>query len=550
MLKRYFESSLLKLALIGILLYVSVALGSLWLQHARNEPDLGSQQPSVTKQAAAEAAVRFVRERFSLSPDYRTSTLFQSHTERSGYLQKEQLLDDYLKRFADYPIDYFEVEINDPASRTTYYIDVNFTNLHILGWNAYTSPSAKQQTVASGSADTRALIEQTIKEQGYSIGEFTRLEQTPQDRRSEGVWGAEIIYESIDKKIGESTLQLQLAVAGGKVVSFHPAFSIPASFAEWQEKQNDNASFMTRISMGVSLIMAVAAFIIVIRYRKEITFRRGLFMTFVFLAIYIGNNFNMVPAFRTMHSEGPSQWEAMFNLWFLNVFIALMAVSVYFSFLSGRYMWQRLGWVTWPVWKDATFGHQMAVATSRGYLLCLFILGIQQSLFFVAGEYFDVWAVNDPSDSVLNMAAPAFFPLMAWAAAISEEAVYRLFGIAFFMKLTRNRFAAVLLPSMIWALSHTQYPIYPVYTRFIEVTIIGIIFGYAFLKYGFLTVMLAHAAMDSILMGLSLLDSGSTAITAVGLFYIVLPALIGWAVAWLHRTIGPGRRIVSPELNG
>jgi membrane protease YdiL (CAAX protease family) len=132
------------------------------------------------------------------------------------------------------------------------------------------------------------------------------------------------------------------------------------------------------------------------------------------------------------------------------------------------------------------------------------------------------------------MVYPAFFPLMAWAAAISEESVYRLFGIPFFMKIVRSRFLAVLIPSMIWALSHTQYPIYPVYTRFVEVTVIGLIFGYAFMKYGFMTVLFAHASMDSILMGLSLFDMGDTAHSLIGGFYIIFPGLIGWLIAWFH----------------
>lgn len=546
-MKRYLEPFLLKLAIIGILLYASVFAGSLWLHHSRNEPDTNPAQPAITKQAAADAAVQFAQKQFGLSTRYGTSVLFQSHSDRSGYLQKERLLDDYTKRFAaDYPIDYYEVEINDAESRVTYYIDVNFADKRILGWSSYTPPSVKQQTVASGSVSTEALIERTLSEQGYSIREFIRVGNAPADEgRRTGLHGEAFTYESTGQQIGEAKLQLKLVAAGGKVVSFHPGFDIPASFVQWQKEQDRNASRMTGISMFVSLIMAITAFVIVIRHRKEITFRRGLWMTFLFLAIYIGNNFNMMPGFRTMHSEGPSEWEALFNLWFLNIFVALIGVSVYFSFLSGRYMWQRLGWVAWPVWRDASFGREIFAATVRGYLLCLFILGVQQVLFFVAGEYFDVWAVSDPAESVLNMAAPAFFPLMAWAAAISEEAVYRLFGIAFFTKLVRNRFLAVLLPSMIWALSHTQYPIYPVYTRFVEVTIIGIIFGYAFLKYGFMTVMLAHAAMNSILMGLSLLAEGTPALTIVGLLYIVLPACVGWAAAWLHRTVGPGRRVSS-----
>ncbi|WP_079909709.1 CPBP family intramembrane glutamic endopeptidase [Paenibacillus sp. 32352] len=534
MVKRQTDFPLLILALFGIILYVSIAAISSWLQDESVEQVQEASLPTVTKQQAAEAAVRFVQERFGLSADYRTGTLFQSHSDRSGYLQKAELLDEYVKRFAAYPIDYFEVEINDNSNLATYYVEVNFTNLNIIGWNAYYAPSSKKQTVAS-LGDSLAIAEQALKDQGYTLSDFTRSHPVtePEPPVTNGR-GTPYLFESKDKQIGEAKLRLSLSVDGGKVTAFHTAFSIPESFAEWKEQQNDNASLMTRISLGASLIMAAAAVFLMIRYRKEWTFRRGIFLTFIFVAIYIFNNFNMLPAFRTMHSNGPSDWGAMFNLWFINIVTAIMAVSVYFSFQAGRQLWQRQGWITWPVWRDESFGGDIRSSMIRGYLLCIFILAVQQTLFFIAGEYFDVWSVNDPADSVLNMSWPAAFPLMAWAAAISEEAIYRLFGIAFFMKLVRNRFLAVLLPSMIWALSHTQYPIYPVYTRFIEVTIIGIIFGYAFLKYGLMTVLFAHATMDSILMGLSLLDLKGTPFLITGIFYILFPGLVGLAVAWLH----------------
>ncbi|GAA4856322.1 hypothetical protein GCM10023310_39360 [Paenibacillus vulneris] len=534
MVKRQTDFPLLILALFGIILYVSIAAISSWLQDESVEQVQEASLPTVTKQQAAEAAVRFVQERFGLSADYRTGTLFQSHSDRSGYLQKAELLDEYVKRFAAYPIDYFEVEINDNSNLATYYVEVNFTNLNIMGWNAYYAPSSKKQTVAS-LGDSLAIAEQALKDQGYTLSDFTRIHPVtePEPPVTNGR-GMPYLFESKDKQIGEAKLRLSLSVDGGKVTAFHTAFSIPASFAEWKEQQNDNASLMTRISLGASLIMAAAAVFLMIRYRKEWTFRRGIFLTFIFVAIYIFNNFNMLPAFRTMHSNGPSDWGAMFNLWFINIVTVIMAVSVYFSFQAGRQLWQRQGWITWPVWRDESFGGHIRSSMIRGYLLCIFILAVQQTLFFIAGEYFDVWSVNDPADSVLNMSWPAAFPLMAWAAAISEEAIYRLFGIAFFMKLVRNRFLAVLLPSMIWALSHTQYPIYPVYTRFIEVTIIGIIFGYAFLKYSLMTVLFAHATMDSILMGLSLLDLKGTPFLITGIFYILFPGLVGLAVAWLH----------------
>ncbi|UUZ89813.1 CPBP family intramembrane metalloprotease [Paenibacillus sp. P25] len=528
MQKRQNEASLLLLAVIGLVLYLGVTFLSPFLDKAPALEDDGSGVPAITKEQAREAAEQFALKQLSLSSNRETNVMFQSFSARSGYLQKEHLYDDYLERYGDkFPLDYYQVEINDLNTKTTYYLDVNYSTKEPLGWEINSPKATSSGDARAPEAGDVKLAEKAVKDMGYQPEEFT-LKDTPDKNR--GTY----IFVSKTERIGEATLELHTEVSGGKVTSFHPRFSVPESFLTWQQEQNDRAGLMTRISMGLSAVMTLTAFFIVIRYRREISFSKGVVLSLLFLAVYVGNNFNMLPSFRTSHGEGPSGPEAMFYLWFMNVFTGLMAISTYCFLSSGRKLWMNRGMAPWPTWRDAAFGRSVKASMVRGYLICLFVLGVQRLLFFIAGEAFDVWAVSDPSDSVYNMLAPAAFPLMAWAAAISEEAAYRLFGIAFFLKLTRSRFLAVLLPSIIWAASHTQYPIYPVYTRLIEVTIIGLIFGYTFLRYGFLTALFAHAAMDSILMGLSLMYMGDLLHVMTGGAYLLLPALIGWLLSWLH----------------
>ncbi|CAG7647336.1 CPBP family intramembrane glutamic endopeptidase [Paenibacillus allorhizosphaerae] len=528
------EPSLLLLAVLGLIMYLGVIFISPFMEGADRLDENNIDKPSVTKQQAADAALKFAESRFRLSSDVETSTLYQSYTTRSGYLQKEHLYDDYLKKYGKrFPLDYYEVEINDRASGMNYFIAVNYNTLAVIGFERNKPAAAKTNSVSPSETNLTKLLEQTIAEMGYNPAAFV----VEQDSSANGSF----MFKSKSESIGDAKLALVMKVESGQTTAFRPAFSIPGSYGEWKNAQDDKSALMTRISMLVSLMMTIVAIWIVIRYRKEIGFSKGLILTLLFLAVYIVNNFNMMPAFRTTHGSGPTEAGAIFYLWFVNIFVFLMGLSTYFTLSAGRHMWLDHGWSAWPVWKDQIFGDHVRTAMIRGYMLCLFLLGLQQVMLFTAGEAFDVWAVSDPADSVYNMVYPALFPLMAWAAAISEEAVYRLFGIALFLKLTRNRFLAVLLPSVIWAASHTQYPIYPVYTRLVEVTVIGLIFGWAFLRYGFLTVIFAHAAMDSILMGLSLMYMGEPLQVLTGIVYLAVPALIGWLLSWLHRTYSGGR---------
>jgi hypothetical protein len=73
-----------------------------------------------------------------------------------------------------------------------------------------------------------------------------------------------------------------------------------------------------------------------------------------------------------------------------------------------------------------------------------------------------------------------------------------------------------------------------VYSRVIELTVLGLLFSFVFLKYGFITVIFAHAIMDSILMGLSLLSLGSVNFLA-GLLHIAMPAMIAYVIYTLHH---------------
>lgn len=137
---------------------------------------------------------------------------------------------------------------------------------------------------------------------------------------------------------------------------------------------------------------------------------------------------------------------------------------------------------------------------------------------------------------------PFLTPLtISLVAAISEETIYRLFGISLFKKLTRSTFLALVIPAAIWAFGHSNYPVFPVYIRGIELTIAGTLLGLVFLHYGLVTCIVAHYVIDAVALGMPLVGSGNTSYMISGLVVIglaLLPGLIGLVA---------GRRPGSPE---
>jgi hypothetical protein len=526
MIPMKFNRFLLLFACIGIALYFGIAAVS-----GGATEETGQEKPSISKQDAANAAAAFLQTRYKLDQP-KTFVVYQSKKTLSGFLQKEHLNDAYKKQYgAQFPIDYYQVEVLNPLTKQRYYVDINFLNAAILGWTSSSS------TVGGSTGQQKAieLAKQELSQRGLSPDQFTLISK-PQD-------GGHLLFEKNTDPIGASKLRAMVDIDQNQVIGFRTLFSIPEEHTIWLEQQDTSASVMTWISLGFTFLMSIAAMVYAVRYRKEINFGRGVLFTVIYAVIYITNNINMYPAFKSMAGTADNGVGTLVALLFMNLVSLLLALSLYVSLVAGNRMWQRTGWHPWPAWKEERFGVEVFYGMGRGYLICLFILGVQQTLFYAAEQNFDMWAVNDPSDSPLNMLQPGLFPLLAWVAAISEEATFRLFGIILFKKLVRSNFLAVLLPSIIWAASHTQYPVYPVYTRLIEVTVLGIIFGYAFLKFGLITAIFAHACMDSILMGLSLFSLNNVGLSMLGGLYILLPAIIGYLLAWLH---GKRRRSTNP----
>ena len=147
-------------------------------------------------------------------------------------------------------------------------------------------------------------------------------------------------------------------------------------------------------------------------------------------------------------------------------------------------------------------------------------------------RYLGAWLpAEGPYSQIFNNTLPFLTPLtISLVAAISEETIYRLFGVSLFKRWTGSTWLALVIPAAIWAFGHSNYPVFPVYIRGIELTLAGAIFGIAFLRYGLLTCIVAHYVIDAVALGMPLVTSGSSAYALSGAIVIglaLLPGLVG-----------------------
>jgi membrane protease YdiL (CAAX protease family) len=218
------------------------------------------------------------------------------------------------------------------------------------------------------------------------------------------------------------------------------------------------------------------------------------------------------------------------------VLSVLMAASVYFSIVGGDGLWKAQGRRLWPRLKEAGFGNYVWRSMGLSYLFAAILLGLQPLIFLALEKLIGTWGATDVAMSPYNMSPLWLMPVLAWAAAISEEAVFRFFGIGLFRRWFRHTFAAAILPTLFWALGHVMYPFYPSTTRLFELMIIGLLFSFIFVRYGFITAMFTHAIFNSVAVGSSLILVGGAGNIASAIFFILLPVLIAYALKeWSKR---------------
>jgi hypothetical protein len=159
--------------------------------------------------------------------------------------------------------------------------------------------------------------------------------------------------------------------------------------------------------------------------------------------------------------------------------------------------------------------------------------------FYMVATWLGAWAPQELnySDSVNTS-----FPWISGAAigllaSLNEEFTFRLFAIPFFMRVTRFRWIAVIVPAFLWGFLHSNYPQEPAYIRGIEIGIIGIVAGVVMLRWGIIATLIWHYTVDASLVGLLLIRSHSLyfKISGVVVAAAALAPLLFACISYLTR---------------
>ncbi|MCR2806240.1 CPBP family glutamic-type intramembrane protease [Paenibacillus soyae] len=496
----------------------------------------------IAKSSAEEAAVAFVEEQTGSEVEA-SRVVHQSDKLLAGYLSKEKLLKDYEKQYDEqFPVDTFQVNLAFEDGSGDYgFVYVHMYTNEIVAWSYYIGAELLDPEEA------QEMVADYWSEKQPQSGKWLFS-----GRNEDGDLTADLDGASI----GEARLTLdtnaQIVNGAPVLTKFKPVFDVPDDYKRYVDKQDSIAGWLTGIGYGfMSFVLGVLAIIYAILYRGWTSFTYGIVLTVVFFVTYVIMNLGV------MDGVIASQGELHFGGGILEISVVVttiilsvaMAASVYFSIVGGDGLWKAQGRRLWPRLKDAGYGDYIWRSMGLSYLFAAILLGLQPLIFLALGKLIGTWGASDVAMSPYNMSALWLMPVLAWAAAISEEAVFRFFGIGLFRRWFRHTFAAAILPTLFWALGHVMYPFYPATTRLFELMVVGLIFSFIFVRYGFITAMFTHAIFNSVAVGSSLFLIGGTVNIVSAIVFILLPVPIAYILReWSKRkgTNPPTRSTIHP----
>ncbi|MDX2184017.1 MAG: CPBP family intramembrane glutamic endopeptidase [Gemmatimonadaceae bacterium] len=129
---------------------------------------------------------------------------------------------------------------------------------------------------------------------------------------------------------------------------------------------------------------------------------------------------------------------------------------------------------------------------------------------------------------VLDAWSPSLTALLFFTSvALAEELGYRLYFGTWIERLTGRRWMAIWGPALLYGLTHTNLdflpPAGPFWARPLVLTLVGATWGWAFFRYGALTVVLSHLTADLFIFNWPRLANGDWSHTASAAAVIVLP---------------------------
>ncbi len=525
------------------LTFISIAI---WFHYSY--PQFAFVDLSISEKRATSAARSFLKENYDVNPsNFLSAAVLESDVSTDRFLQralgfkKEQA---FLKQH-QYDLFYWKIRFFKELEKEEYLLSISASNGDIIEFrHIIPETQARRETSQEQALQTaRNFLKDhfDFTEDQYILYDESKNKK---DNRTDYSfsWKKKDIYIPWSEKedSGGGQLFITMTISGNEILRFNRAlFEVPEKFERMLSKKQDiGSSFFTLFNIFYYIMLVAGVFLVISRRHHlsmQVIKKFIIILTLALILLSILGYFNSAKGILFHYSTTSNLTN---YLWRLTVGVILtifvVTVAILMPGLAGESLYDQYG-------RDMPGRSFLHYARSSfltrhvfrmiclGYLIALIMLGIQSLVFQLGYQYLGVWTERI---QLANLSTK-YFPFLAvfaisFRAAFIEEIVFRVFAISWFRKLTKSLILAIIVSSVFWGFGHTTYPIFPMWFRGIEVSLLGLFLAYVFLHFGIIAVVAAHYVFDVIWSGANYLFGQSQTFDTVStLIVLCLPMVFG-----------------------
>ena len=373
----------------------------------------------------------------------------------------------------------------------------------------------KEAAKDPGESAARALAEAEIRELRGIDPSTLRFIETTVEKRPARV-DRTFVWESSTIRFGDAALRYLVEMQGDRVGRSSLHFEVPEKWRrDYETLRSKNLAAGTVATLGL-LLTALAILVVFLERvrRKDVKWKWALAFAGTGAVLQFLSSLNEMPI-RLFDYETSDGWAGFVAKSVAGDVGAAVSLGVVLLLLvaAGEPLYRE----RYP--EKPALGRILSLRGIgskrffRGLLLgyamtaCFFAY---QIVFYVVAAHFGAWAPADvPYSNLLGTSFPWLgVLLMGFMPATTEEFSSRMFSIPFAERFL-PRWAAVVVPALIWGFAHSTYPNQPFYIRGVEVGLAGILIGFVMLKADIFPLLVWHFTVDALYTALLLLRSSN-----------------------------------------
>ncbi len=503
----------MKITLKEWILFISIALlcAGTWFKFGYRQ--LSFVDLTVNRQEALNKAESKVRSLGVNPGEYSKAVVFQSDEWADRYLQKtagENYEEAFIKQHG-FDLFFWKIRLFKDFQKEEYIIKVSSASGKIISFEHLLDDVAPGNIIDKDTAknNAREFLKQTFR---INFDEFDFHEEKVKryDKRTDYTfsWEKKGVYIPWKKDEGGAKLLVGATISGDKVEQFYKnKLDVPEKFRRYVEKQLGFGEYLYSFYFIVFMLLVIVSTFIVVRKRSDVIMR-SCKRWFLYLAAFIVLA-NFVFVFNNIQSVLIYYYTSVSLVSFMGTYFVkelinslLLGATLVIAGLAGESIrndvFKSKPHISFLHYLRSTFYcRTVSRAIFLGYILFVILIGIQAVLFHIGQKYLGVWK------EWFRMAqfSSAYLPFLSACAiglnaSFNEEIMYRLFGITWGKKYLKNTALVIILTSVIWGFGHAQYAVFPVWFRGIEVSTLGLLYGFIFIKYGLIPLLVSHYLFD------------------------------------------------------